>query len=72
LKEFNDYLKHQPSKLKNFFGDWANYRGYGDVGYYLGAKFIHYLSRDYLLDDMIKFDMKTIKQTYETFISASI
>lgn len=72
LKAYHSALKHQPKEAKHFFGDWSNYRGWGDVGYYLGARFIRFLTADYQLDEMINFDMIKIEQMYQAFIDATI
>lgn len=33
--------------VQDFFGDWNDYKGYPDTGYYLGAQFIRYLMCKY-------------------------
>ena len=29
----------------DFFGDWRNFEGYSDIGYYLGAEVVRYASK---------------------------
>lgn len=37
-------LKNESAQ--DFFGDWNNYQGHSDVGYFLGSRFIRFLMRD--------------------------
>ena len=47
-----------------FFGDWNNYQGYSDVGYYIGCEFVKLLIERYSLDELAKLSEQTV---YETF-----
>lgn len=38
--------------VQDFFGDWNQFMGQQDVGYYLGAQFIRYLLRKYTLKEV--------------------
>lgn len=40
---------------QRYFGDWISYQGHGDVGYYLGCRFVHFILSKYLIDDIISF-----------------
>ena len=53
---------------QRYFGDWVSYNGYGDGGYYLGAKFVQYLSKYYDLDEMIKLDIKEVKNRLKEYL----
>ena len=61
---YND-LKTMTRCNQRYFGDWASYNGKGDVGYYLGTKFVHKLSENYSLEELI--NMK-IERVYQEFI----
>jgi len=41
-KEYWKRIENEKS-VQDFFGDWNDYKGYPDTGYYLGAQFIRYL-----------------------------
>lgn len=72
LKDFHDMINNNPMQAKHFFGDWNNYQGFGDVGYYLGARFIHFVSNQYTLDEMILFGIKKIEELFNLFVSSML
>ena len=45
---------------QDFFGDWCNYKGYSDVGYYLGCELIKSIADRYVLEELAKLDAKTV------------
>lgn len=51
-----EYLKriNNNESTQDFFGDWCNYKGYSDVGYFLGTKFIRYMLKRYSLIEIAK------------------
>ena len=49
VADFNNDLPTMNKLNQRYFGDWVSYYGYGDVGYYLGTKFVHYLINKYNL-----------------------
>ena len=38
---------------QRYFGDWVSYCGHGDVGYYLGARFLQFICRSRAFDDVL-------------------
>ncbi len=46
-----EYLRRMRAgeSTQDFFGDWENYEGHADVGYYLGCAFVGHLLRRYTL-----------------------
>ncbi len=46
-----------------FFGDWCNYQGYSDIGYYLGCELVKSLLNKYSLNEIANLSIETI--TYE-------
>lgn len=52
---------------QRYFGDWADYHGKGDVGYYLGARFVHYLLERYEFDEIISLDVDKILKLFNEF-----
>lgn len=64
-----DFYRDLPTMTKanqRYFGDWVSYNGRGDVGYYLGTKFVHHLGRKYDFDRLIKLGIDDI---YREFLS---
>lgn len=53
---------------QRYFGDWVKYNGHGDVGYYLGCRFVRYILSAHELDEIIRFDIDAVTQLYEQFI----
>lgn len=52
---------------KRYFSDWADYCDKGNVGYYLGARFVHYLLESYKFDDLINFDIDIVCELFKKF-----
>ncbi|MBE6935410.1 MAG: hypothetical protein E7458_02780 [Ruminococcaceae bacterium] len=51
---------------QRYFGDWVSYHGRGDVGYYLGARFVQHLMKETRLDQLI---MRDAARVYQDFLS---
>lgn len=56
---------------QRYFGDWANFNGYGDVGYYLGARFVRFLLGSVCFDDLISYDADDVRTGFEMFSSSN-
>ena len=65
--DFKNDLADMDIYNQRYFGDWTNYYGYGDVGYYLGAKFVDYLANKYDFEQLIKLDLITIEKAFIEF-----
>ena len=61
----NDLIKH---KNDQYFGDWCNYHGFGDAGYYLGSKFVKYILRSEKFDDIISFDLPDVHRYWKQYL----
>lgn len=68
LRDFNLDLPTMTQFEQRYFGDWCNYHGYSDVGYYLGARFVHHLLGKYYFDEMISFNIDFIYELYVSFM----
>lgn len=67
-RDFARDLAAMTFENQRYFGDWVRYRGRGDVGYYLGCRFV----RDILaagndFDDVIRFDIDTVRRLFRRF-----
>lgn len=67
---FNRDLKTMTPASQRYFGDWVEYGGHGDVGYYLGCRFVRYILSKYEFDDVIRLDMDAVAQLYRQFMGA--
>ena len=66
LADFRNDLSAMTKGNQRYFGDWVSYNGRGDVGYYLGTKFVQRLNEKYAFEELI--NMK-IDRVYQEFIS---
>lgn len=64
-----EYLNRIDNNIstQDFFGDWCNYKGYSDVGYYLGREFIKYLQHQYSLVDIANLNINQLYQNFKAF-----
>lgn len=72
LKDFHKDLPKMTRFNQRFFGDWANYKGKADVGYYLGARFVHHLIERYSFNEIITFDSEFVYKLYNDFVTKVI
>ncbi len=68
MNDFNSDLINMTSGNQRYFGDWVNYQGYHDTGYYLGAKFVQWLNTKYRFDEMLNFDIKTVQSEWTSYL----
>lgn len=68
LEDFNNDLPTMTKSNQRYFGDWVSYNGKGDVGYYLGTKFVQQLCRKYNFEWIINLDIDSIYQEYILFV----
>lgn len=52
---------------QGFFGDWCQFKGHSDVGYYLGCEFIKYLQQKYSLVEIANLKISQLYQLFKTF-----
>jgi len=53
---------------QKYFGDWVNYCGRGDVGYYLGTKWVQYLCNKYQLEQLINLKIDEVYMLFLEFV----
>ena len=67
LIDFNADLPVMTRQNQRYFGDWCDYFGWGDVGYYLGTRFVHWLLAKFSFDELINLDMDCVYGCYWDF-----
>ena len=72
LADFHTDLPAMTRLNQRYFGDWVNYCGRGDVGYYLGTKLIHHLSREYRFDELINMKIDDVYKAYLEFAKGNL
>lgn len=66
--DFAGDLKSMTFANQRYFGDWVSYHGHGDVGYYLGCRFVHSILSLYEFDELIRFPIDTVTRLFRQFI----
>lgn len=67
LSDFDGELESMTRFSQRYFGDFCDYKGRGDVGYYLGARFIRELLGEYCFDEIINFNIEEVFAEYKNF-----
>lgn len=68
--DFDSDLQTMSRQNQKYFGDWVTYQGHGDVGYYLGCEWIHFIRERYELEEIINWDMNEVEKSYREFVDA--
>lgn len=65
-----EYLRRMENNesTQDFFGDWCDYHGHSDVGYYLGCEFVKYLQMHYSLTEIANLPVDTLCAQYKRFV----
>lgn len=67
LADFNADLPEMSYSNQRYFGDWVKYHEHGDVGYYLGTRFVRFIMKRLDFDKIINFDIDTVYNHYIEF-----
>ncbi|MBQ7646583.1 MAG: hypothetical protein IJS94_04875 [Clostridia bacterium] len=71
-QSFNADLSSMTSENQRYFGDWVSFNGYGDTGYYLGARFVRFLMDHDHFDDIISYDIKEVRTGFDSFLRQNV
>ena len=72
LADFHADLPTMTKSNQKYFGDWVSYQGKGDVGYYLGTKFVQQLCVKYGFEKLINMNIDDIYQEYFLFAESKL
>lgn len=72
LVDFHSDLPTMTRGNQKYFGDWVKYCGRGDVGYYLGAKFVQHLCGKYGFEQLIKMQIDNIYKEFLVFSEGTV
>ncbi len=67
-KDFSSDLKTMTPSTQRYFGDWVSYNGRGDVGYYLGGRFVRFILSSCDFDEIIGFDIEKVREMFGKFL----
>ncbi len=65
-KEYRNRIEHEQD-VRDFFGDWNDYKGHSDTGYYLGAQFIRHLMHKQSLKEIAALSYKELDEAYKRY-----
>lgn len=69
-RDFDRDLPGMTRANQRYFGDWVRYEGRGDVGYYLGCRFVRHILESRAFDDILALDMDELLPLYRRFLRA--
>ena len=72
LTDFHADLQTMNQSNQRYFGDWVDYFGKGDVGYYLGTRFVQQLCEKDSFEHVINMSIDDVCQAYHTFVKFSL
>ncbi|WP_196811533.1 hypothetical protein [Butyrivibrio sp. VCD2006] len=68
IKEsFSGDLKTMTHENQRYFGDWVNFEGHIDTGYYLGTEFVRFLLKSDSFENIIMYDIDKVKSCIGAF-----
>lgn len=72
LEDFDRDISTTTRYGQRYFGDWCDYNGYSNVGYYLGTKFVHDLVAKTPFDELITLDIDSVYCRYQDFVARKL
>ena len=70
LTDFHTDLQTMNQSNQRYFGDWVSYCGKGDVGYYLGARFVQRLCEKHAFEHVINMSIDDVCKAYQIFANS--
>ena len=67
VMDFTADLPKMTRENQTYFGDWVKYHGLGDVGYYLGTRFVQHLLKQHSFEQLIHMKIEDVYKEYITF-----
>ncbi|MCR8968487.1 hypothetical protein [Facklamia sp. 7083-14-GEN3] len=67
-QDFDRDLAEMTVDNQNYFGDWVNYQGRSDCGYYLGARFVQYICSKDDFNQVIHYEIDQVRDLWQEFL----
>ena len=67
ILDFSNDLNLMTFDNHRYFGDWVYYHNHSDVGYYLGTKFIQYICKQYVFDEILSFNIDIVEKLFNEY-----
>ncbi|MCR5375230.1 MAG: hypothetical protein K6E71_00550 [Lachnospiraceae bacterium] len=64
---FAEDMHSMTRENQRYFGDWVDYEGRTDVGYYLGTRFVRFLAETESFENVIRYDIENVREGYDRF-----
>ena len=61
-------IKTMTHENQRYFGDWVNFEGHSDTGYYLGTKFVRFLMESDPFENIIMYDVDKVRSSFGAFL----
>ena len=61
-------LDSMTDENQRYFGDWVQFEGHGDTGYYLGTLFVRFLLREDSFDRLVQYGINEVVNRFRKFI----
>jgi len=68
--DFQADCQNMTSENQCYFGDWVDYKGYSDVGYYLGTRFVRFILEKKAYDNILGFGIEEVRRSFCEFIDS--
>lgn len=68
LEDFDRDISGMKRYEQRYFGDWCDYYGHSDVGYYLGSRFVQHCMEKYEFDELICLPLDAVCELYMDFV----
>lgn len=68
LADFDRDLPAMTRRNQRYFGDWCDYRGWGDTGYYLETRFVRRLLERFSFQGLIALPPERVCPLYQEFV----
>lgn len=68
-RDFDADLPTMAFESQRWFGDWVNYCGRGDVGYYLGCRFVRFILEKHSFNEILSLEIDQVESLYKQFIA---
>lgn len=67
-RSFCDDMKTMTRENQRYFGDWVDFHGHMDVGYYLGTRFVRFMMETDSFDHIINYKLDKVKEECRRFL----
>ena len=69
-KAFSEEYEEMTQENQRYFGDWVDFEGRSDVGYYLGTAFVRFLMQTDSFENVIRYDADRVREAFGRFVAS--